>query len=158
MRQPGRAVEERDRDAVLDADLGLAAGLDRRPVGTLEHQRMAADNNLRNLLGSRQVAAQLEAGVDDREQHDAARVWLVGVGQDFPTLAQLAGDRVVADRVAGHRSETVAAFYRLLGAREAGLGEQRRGEAVLGGVADADALRHAAEALDEPGRLGRRVA
>src|SRR5258706_6074426 len=41
LRQPGRVVEECDRDAVLDADLGLSAGLNRRPVGTLEHQRMA---------------------------------------------------------------------------------------------------------------------
>ena len=37
--------------------------------------------------------AQFEAAIDDREQHDPARIGLVRVGQYLPAVAKAIGDR-----------------------------------------------------------------
>ena len=48
-------------------------------------------------------------------------------------------------RVAGHRRKPVPAFDRLLGSAKPALGQQRRGQPVLGGVTDSKAFGHAAK-------------
>src|SRR3954452_19829801 len=45
LRQAGGAEQERNRDAVLQADPGVAPGSDIGPVGALAHQRMAAHDD-----------------------------------------------------------------------------------------------------------------
>ena len=56
LREPGGAKEQRYRDAVLQADPGVAPGLDIRPVRPLAHQRVAAHDDPVNCLRRRRVA------------------------------------------------------------------------------------------------------
>src|SRR5438034_367268 len=74
------SVKERHRRAVLCAEprLGAVAGL--RPIAALDGERMQCDADPFRRLRR----AQLEAGVDERMQHHARRVRLVGHALHFP--------------------------------------------------------------------------
>src|SRR5262245_28797240 len=81
------AVDERDRDAVLDANHGLSLGFDPRAAGQIAHQRVAADMDLRDAFRRDVAAAQLETGIDYRMDDDAGRIGLEGVAIELPGLA-----------------------------------------------------------------------
>ena len=77
---------------MVDAELGL------QPVRwlffarQLQHQRMHADLQRRNLLGRDALGPQLRAAVNARVDHNAAGKRLEGVERDFKLLAQTLGD------------------------------------------------------------------
>jgi len=96
-----------------------------------------------------ETGAQFETGVDYREQHDPARIGFVCVLQHFPVLADPVGNTCEIGRIARHCRKPIAPFDRALGSAKPALGEQRRGQSVLRGVADPEAFRHAANTFDE---------
>jgi hypothetical protein len=87
-----------------------------------------------------------------------ARIRLVRVRQDLPAVAKAIRDRTEICLVAHYPGKAIGPFDRLFGPGESLLCEERRGQPIARGTADDDALRHAAEALDRPGRLRRSVA
>ena len=132
LREACGAEQERNGGAVLQADLGVAPARDFGPVGALAHQRVAAHGDAADRVRRRAVTgAQFETGIDDREQHDAARIGLVGVRQYLPAFAEPAGHKREIDRVAGHRGEPVAPFDRRRGSGKPAVSEQRGGQSVL---------------------------
>jgi hypothetical protein len=125
VRRINRVGSERCGDGVLQADPGVAPGLDIRSVGTLAHQRVAAhDDAVYRPRLRRETRAQYETGVDYGEQHDPAWIGFVGVVQHFPALAEAVGDTRRIGRIARHRREPIAPFDRALGSAKPALCEQ----------------------------------
>jgi len=55
LREPSSAEQERCGDGVVQADPGVALGLDIRPVGTLAHQRVTTHDDAVDRPGCRCV-------------------------------------------------------------------------------------------------------
>src|SRR5262249_29765188 len=146
------AIDERDRDAVLDTDHGFAFGLDHRTVRQIAHQRIAADIDLRDAISRDVAAAQVETGVDHRMDDDTRRVGLEGVAIELPALAEFLGDRAVFRLRRHHGAITELAFEALRRRIEILLRIGGGKQAVLRGVADANALRHETAGLHHAGR------
>ena len=147
------------RARVVDAELGLEAGARRRLAGELEHERMHAQVDARDVVRAQPVrVAQLHAAVDGRMDHDAAGERLVRVERDLEALAELVGDLVPrALRRVGLR-DPARRLDRLRGRREAVLRHQRRRQARARRGARMERLGHRAELLAHADRLRRRDA
>ena len=91
------AAPNRNATATLCCRLTLASRPSSTcgPVGALAHQRMAAHDDPLQCAPPAGAcrARKFEAGIDHREQHDAARIWLVRIGEHLPMLAQPVADR-----------------------------------------------------------------
>ena len=99
---------------------------------------------------------QLDRAIDRGMIHDAARVGLVGVGAQVEIDAEPCRDlrEVVGRRL--DRREAARTFDAVHARREAFLGEQRRGVAVLCRTSGVERLRHRAEHLAQTRGLCRR--
>ena len=98
-----RARGDRDGGGEVDAELAFETGLRRSLAGQFEHERMHGQVDAIDRVGREMVRGpQLQTGVDDRMQHDAARERLVGVQENLVALAEAARDLRVVARGAEH--------------------------------------------------------
>ncbi len=150
----GGAVHKRD-----------GCGMDRRKfrlqprrrldhIGDGKHERMnpQADFTHRGRIDALSIADR-DDGIDQRVQHDAARIGLMTVGLDQPAFAQAGGQAFGRCGVAVHTAESLAALDDLLGAVEAAFRQQRREHAVLRRFPGVERLAHGAAVLLHAGGL-----
>ena len=143
------AVDQGGGGAVLERELALQPPARLWAVHQLEHQRVHARMDRRDLLRAQPVlVAELDDGVLDRVRDDAVRIGLEPVVRELPPLAEPAEQLLLA--VAGgreHGPEAAPPAQDVVGRREARLGELRRLEAVGGSLRRVHGLRVAAEDL-----------
>lgn len=75
-------------NGMLRAQARLERIAGRRTVGALDRQRMKSQAYR---VRASDLTAVLEAGIEQRMQHDAARLWLENDVQHFPVLAKAVG-------------------------------------------------------------------
>ena len=142
-----RAEQENSGHAVLDADLGIAF-VGHRPVRARKQQRMPRDRDGGNVRRRERIfAAQLEAGIEHRVEHNAAGIGLIGVPGDFPAFAQGGKKRIVFELITHGMRPALRSLDGTRGGGAAGLREQRRQQPIARGVADADILAAGGEIL-----------
>ena len=122
-------------------------------IAEIHHQRRDAQPHRRDLLRrGPMLIVNLDAAVDGRMVHNAARKRLVGIRAEVEILAQPRGDlrKVVLGGL--DRREASWTFQAMFARGEAGLSQQRRGIAVLRGSARMKRLGHGPEHLAQTRR------
>ena len=133
--------------------LRAQARLDRitrlRPVGALDGERVQRHGDLAR---GAQLVAVREAGVDQRVQHYPAGIGLVRDARHLPVFSE-SGELSRVIRAAENIHEPAQSLERARRSLEALRGEARRSEPVTRREAGIQHPRHAAEHLDQAGRL-----
>src|SRR5947209_5870050 len=120
---------------------------------------MATHHDAFDFLGCERVfAAQFEGAINNRMDHDSARIRLICILHDFPGITKTVEECRPVRNLTHRVNESLASFDWLIGAFETFFGEQSRPHSISRGISDADAFRWVAEALNQSGGLGSGVA
>ena len=127
LRQAGFFVHQRGGRPVRKTHHRLRANCRRGAVAQLQAQRIDRDIHARDVACIEfVVGGDIEAGIDDRMDHHAAGIGLVGEVEDFPFLSQ-AGGRGAHLWIGGERHcKALDALDHGIGAGVTFFGEKRR--------------------------------
>src|SRR5208337_4459089 len=150
------ALDKRDRNGVIDAELAFEAIVRTWLAGEFEHQRIHLELHALELIRGKLVfVAQLNGGVDRRMHHDPAGERLVRVAQGLVAAPEIVQNLAIILLGADRIRPAPLGFYHLVRGGEVLRRQQARENAVARGPSRIEALVHRSEGLAQAHRLRR---